>query len=363
MEVGIMDADFLFRKRHNFPNLTCMKISAYHKAQGDNVQLITDPVDDNVYDRLYICKVFTDTHGKGYIRAGEVIRGGTGYYNENTPDLPPMMEHIRPDYDLYTPVLAKVHNAKWYTDFSIGYLTRGCFRRCPFCVNRKYNRAFMASPLKEFFDESRRYLCFLDDNFLSYHGWETLLDEVIATGRRFQFKQGLDERLLDDRRCKKLFVDAKGRYLDHYTFAFDNIEDYDVIESKLQLIRRYSLNARLRFYVLCGFNSVDEQDIFYIFYRIHLLFKYGAIPYLMRYQSPNGKPYLNSEWRDLYIGLARWMNQVRFVKKNSFDEYCEISAAFGNRRPLIAAKKFYDKFPREAAKMFSMKMEDFHHDR
>lgn len=34
-----------------------------------------------------------------------------------------------------------------YTDYSIGYLTRGCFRKCPFCVNKKYDRAFIASPL------------------------------------------------------------------------------------------------------------------------------------------------------------------------------------------------------------------------
>lgn len=34
MRIGIIDADLLYRKRHRFPNLACMKLSAYWKEQG-----------------------------------------------------------------------------------------------------------------------------------------------------------------------------------------------------------------------------------------------------------------------------------------------------------------------------------------
>lgn len=55
---------------------------------------------------------------------------------------------------------------KFYLDYSIGYLTRGCFRQCPFCVNRNYKRVQVHSPLMEFYDASRKKICLLDDNFL-----------------------------------------------------------------------------------------------------------------------------------------------------------------------------------------------------
>ena len=49
MEVGLIDADLMWQKRANgrrygktkadvFPNLAIMKLSAWHKKQGDNVE-------------------------------------------------------------------------------------------------------------------------------------------------------------------------------------------------------------------------------------------------------------------------------------------------------------------------------------
>ena len=61
MKVGIIDADIIGRKKHRFPNLASMKISAWHKNNGDDVTLewSYDNVDN--YDLVYISKVFTDT--------------------------------------------------------------------------------------------------------------------------------------------------------------------------------------------------------------------------------------------------------------------------------------------------------------
>ena len=38
----------------------------------------------------------------------------------------------------------------------------------------------------------------LDDNVLACKDWRKVFEELIATGKKFQFKQGCDERLLTD---------------------------------------------------------------------------------------------------------------------------------------------------------------------
>ena len=61
-------------------------------------------------------------------------------------------------------------------------------------------------------------ICLLDDNFFGYAGWKESLDELQATGKPFQFKQGLDERLLTDEKCKALFGSRyDGDYILHLT--------------------------------------------------------------------------------------------------------------------------------------------------
>lgn len=56
MEVGIMDADLIYRRRHRFPNFVCMKLAGYHKQIGNKVVLHTrkdvSPADS--YDLLYV---------------------------------------------------------------------------------------------------------------------------------------------------------------------------------------------------------------------------------------------------------------------------------------------------------------------
>lgn len=47
MEIGLIDVD-----GHNFPNLALMRISAYHKAQGDNVEWWQ--TDFKYYDKIYV---------------------------------------------------------------------------------------------------------------------------------------------------------------------------------------------------------------------------------------------------------------------------------------------------------------------
>lgn len=400
MHIGIIDADLLGRQKHRFPNLACEKISGYWKAQGADVTLMLDPeynwllypdsltneyrLDD--FDIIYVSKVFTDTPVPDMLlQVAETDHriqiGGTGFYFDKAPNLPDEIEHHMPDYHLYDEWInselerarqvaeskgRKFNQAyyasqfKEYTDYSIGFLTRGCFRKCKFCVNQKYDRAFIHSSLGEFFDESRRKICLLDDNFLACPGWKEMLEELIATGRPFKFKQGLDERLLTPEKCEMLFT---SNYDGDFTFAFDNLSDYDIIKTKLEMIRQYNTVATdIKFYVLVGFEGTDAKDIEGAFKRIELLMQYRCIPYIMRYQNKNHSPWRESKYAGIYVQLARWSNQPSMFKKMSFRQYCEanqdrILTAGHVSAPMRALQIFEEDHPDIASRYFDLRFD------
>ena len=354
MKIGIVDADLISRKKHRFPNLACMKISGYYKEQGHEVSLLLSYDEIENYDKVFVSKVFTDTPiPDGIIELPNVEYGGTGFYFDQAPNLPDEIEHHFPDYHLYDDfVNAQIESGvrriefKEFLDYSIGYVTRGCFRKCGFCVNKKYNRVFEASPLSEFYDPSRPKICLLDDNFFGYPKWRDIIQELHATGKPFKFKQGLDERLLTDEKCELL---CQSKYDGAITFAFDNVDDYKIIERKLQLLRKYTQH-QFNFYVLCGFASLDEKDIENVFVRIELLMKYRCTPYIMRYEK-----YKDSPHRGMYITLARWCNQFSFLKKKSFREYAIFAGGAAERY----MKEFERNYPDIATKYFDMRWDDF----
>ena len=57
MKVAIIDADLIYKKNHRFPNLACMKISAYWEQKGADVELKLDYQSLNTYDLVSISKV------------------------------------------------------------------------------------------------------------------------------------------------------------------------------------------------------------------------------------------------------------------------------------------------------------------
>lgn len=376
-----------------------MKLSAYHKELDNEVKLITDYKDlyydknlwdnyqdaidqyskkqtkqnrDNLYcnmspcfkesnikyDKIYISKVFTDTEiDIDFLQLSIVEYGGTGFFYDKAPKLPYEVEHHMPDYHLYDEWVQQRldeggnrNDFKYYLDYSIGFVTRGCFRQCQFCVNKNYKKVEVHSPLDEFVDYSRKKICLLDDNFFGCHGWKDILSQLQATGKPFQFKQGLDERLLTDEKCEMLF---KSKYDGDYIFAFDNVADYELIERKLQLLRKYT-DKYPKFYVFCGFDREDKwgdefwkQDIFDMFKRIELLMKYHCLPYIMRCNR-----YLESPYQGVYKTVAAWCNQPSFFKKKSLREFGLASGSGSARNRYIV--DFEEKYP-EFKKYMDMK--------
>lgn len=329
MRVAIIDADLIGRKKHRFPNLASMKISGYYKSKGNSVELKIDYDNLQRFDKVFISKVFTNTPiDNKILELSNVEYGGTGFYYDTAPKLPEEVEHSFPDYHLYDEwVKAQIESGikplefKSYTDYSIGFLTRGCFRQCEFCVNRNYKRAITHSPLAEFYDESKPKICLLDDNFLACSKWEEILTTLQSIKKPFQFKQGLDVRLLTDKKCSLLF---NSKYDGDYIFAFDNIADAELIESKLKMIRNYT-NKTIKFYLFCGYdynNKWDfdfwKQDIIDLMLRIEILMRYKALPYVMRFER-----YTESPYKRLYNGIANWCNYPASFKKQSFHEFAK----------------------------------------
>lgn len=358
MRVAILDADLIGRKRHRFPNLACMKLSYYYKTHGDEVVLKTDYCGLGAFDRIYISKVFMDTPVLDTaLKLANVSYGGTGFFYDKAPALPEVIEHQMPDYHLYdTWVAEQIATGKkpgefpYYTDYSIGFLTRGCFRKCSFCVNQNYDSVQIHSPLSEFIDSGRKKICLLDDNFFGCPNWQRLLSELQQTGRPIQFKQGLDERLLTDEKCAALFG---SKYDGDYIFAFDNVADAELIEQKIQLVRRYT-NAVTKFYCFCGYDRTERwdlnfwrQDIFDLFTRIEILMRNRCLPYVMRYARYSESPY-----RGLYISIARWCNQPGFYKKKSLREFSELNGV--NSACFKYLNDFEERFP-EVAHFYDMK--------
>ena len=116
MRIGLHDAEKEHFKHKIFPNLALMKISAYHKRNGDHVEW-WNPL--YKYDRIYSSKVFDFTPVDPYL-PDDAIRGGTGYRDiPISGTLPDEIDGIFPDYSIYPEC-----------DYAIGYLTRGCPNHC-----------------------------------------------------------------------------------------------------------------------------------------------------------------------------------------------------------------------------------------
>ena len=363
-KIGIIDADLLDNgTRH--PNLVCLKLSGYHKTElNDDVKLIEN-YDEVIYgaekfDHIYLARVFDFTQiPEGILGLSNLEYGGTGFYfstyNPNAEHmLPQEIEHHMPDYHLYDQFVANeiargIKPIKFndYIDYSIGFATRGCFRGCKFCVNENSKGVKFHSHVKEWFDPSRKYIYLWDDNILGYPKWQEVFDELAETGRRFQFRQGMDIRIMTDEKAERL---SNAKYIGDYIFAFDHPEEKEEIERGLDCWHKYN-HKTTKLYVLCGWDSQDEQDIERTFMRIEVLMRHGCLPYIMRHEF-----YTKSKYRGTYINLARWCNQPNFFKKKSYRQFCEENGASSSTMRYL--REFEHDFPDIAKKYYDLRFED-----
>ena len=303
MRIGLIDVD-----GHNFPNLALMRISAYHKARGDEVEWwYTEFIH---YDIVYMSKVFSDAYSPDVpppTNCDKVIKGGTGYqihlvngkevYDTETDTvLPDEIEKMFPDYSIYPQ----------YT-FAVSMTSRGCPRGCPFCiVAKKEGRcSIKVADVKDFWN-GQKHIEVLDPNILACADKRDLLRQYADTNATITYNQGLDIRFMDD---EDIEIINATRIKDLH-FAWDNPRED--LEPKFRAFangfRRKSNIGMV--YVLTNFNSTMEENL----YRIYTLRDLGYDPYVMVYNKPNAPRTIRR--------LQRWCNnKILFKSCKRFEDY------------------------------------------
>ncbi|KGJ52332.1 hypothetical protein CIAN88_15435 [[Clostridium] innocuum] len=282
------------------PNLAIMKISAYHKAQGDDVAWYEPLFDREDTDILYESKVFTfSPEYLDYPVSGKIIRGGTGVDVKGM--LPPEIESItKPDYSLYPDC-----------DFSIQFLSRGCIRKCPFCVvPTKEGKIHQVEPLE--LNPKGKWVMLLDNNFFSCSQWRENIKILKSYKQPVSFTQGLDLRIMTDEMAQALStVKIKQVYV-----AWDNYEDKEIVLQGLDILLKYIKPYKITCYCLVGFKQpyIVPEDL----ERVYTLRGLKVNPFAMGYIDFDNPAYKKTqEIKD----FCRWVNMKAAFKSCTWEEY------------------------------------------
>lgn len=306
MRIGLIDVD-----GHHFPNLALMRISAYHKSIGDDVEWWGGDLIH--YDKVYMSKVFSSAYSLDVpepINADEVIKGRTGYcislgedgrehFDESkNVKLPEYMEKCFPDYSIYPEF-----------EYAVSMTSRGCPRGCSFChVAAKEGRcAVKVADVWDFWN-GQKEIKVLDPNITACRDKRELMKQYKETGAYIDFTQGLDMRCLNDADI----ADLNAMKLKEVHFAWDNAKE-DLTMRFWNYAKNGKKNKHGRYgtvYVLTGYDSTMEENL----YRIYTLRDLGYDPYVMIYDKPHAPQELRH--------LQRWVNNIRIFRKTKwFEEY------------------------------------------
>lgn len=218
MKIGLIDVD-----GHNFPNLALMKISAFHKSQGDTVEWVNH---FERYDRVYMSKVFTFSPDvMTAIDAPEIIRGGTGY--DVTSKLPSEIEARLPDYSIYPE-----------TQSAYGFLTRGCPNKCSWCVVPRKEGNVRPNADIEGILQGRKSAILMDNNILALDYGLKQIEKIVRLGIKVDFNQGLDARIIAGNPDIAQLL-ARVKWLKPLRLALDSQATKEPVRRAVESLRKY----------------------------------------------------------------------------------------------------------------------------
>ena len=290
MKIGLLDVD------SKIPNLALMKISQWHKLNGDEVEHYM-PLAHSLYDKIYASKIFNFSDGSDI--QPDMITGGTGI--DLKISLPPKMDTMIPDYSLYN----YPHN--------IGFTQRGCRFKWVFCVvPQKEGKPWSANTIDELWTQrDSDFLVLLDNDFFGNPDWADRIEEIKEFDLTVNFSQGLNIRIISEKQAAAL-ASVKfsniNRTKKQVTFAWDQINDERVIKRGFKRVVESGIRPyQMQFYVLIGFDTTLEEDM----HRVMMLKDWGCDPYAMPYDKSD--PYQQK--------FVRWVNRRAIFKSCTFEEF------------------------------------------
>lgn len=294
MNIGLIDVD-----SHGFPNLALMKLSAWHKLQGDIVEWY-NPFDH--YDKVYMAKVFnfTEDYRQWITNTHQIEKGGTGY--DLSKILPIDIDRVIPDYDLYN-IDKKL---------AYGFLTRGCPNKCKWCiVPQKEGKMTPYMDIEEVAVNGRKNIILMDNNVLASDYGLQQIEKIVRLGLRVDFNQGLDARLVTDDIAKLL---AKVKWIKRIRFGCDTPGQIAECERATALIDKYNYKGEYFFYCIL-LNDFREA-----FTRVnHWRMKGGRfLPHCQPYRDLNNPHQIIPQWQK---DLAGWTNKKWVFRSCEFKDF------------------------------------------
>ncbi len=282
--IGLHNSD-----KTKFPNLVLSKLSSWHKAQGDIVEPF---VPLKTYDKVYSSKVFTYTKESSLLPP-YAIKGGTGY--NNFDNLPDCIEHTCPDYG-YAGI-----------NYSFGFLTRGCIRKCPWCiVPKKEGELHAHADIEEF--ARHKNVCLMDNNVLAHDHGIQQIEKMTKLGLAVDFNQGLDARLIDKQVAKRL---AALKWFKPLRMSCDTKSQMPVIERATKRLRAAGAYPDY-YHVYVLFDNIDDA-----YERVMFLHGLGLKPYAQPYRDFT----TNKEPPKELKRFARWVNAKPIFYATSWEDY------------------------------------------
>lgn len=300
MNIGLIDVD-----GHNgYPNYALMKISAYHKVYGDNVEW-ANPL-FGCYDKVCASKVFTFTPDFTDVYDCTIERGGTGY--DLRKDLPTEIDRLQPDYSIYP----QIDNKTAY-----GFITRGCPNKCSFCVvPKKEGRIRPYMDIDEITQGGRRpKVHLMDNNSLACDFGIEQLVKIVDKGYRVDYNQAIDSRLITPEVADLL---ARVHWLEPIKFGCDSPKQIETCERAMSLIDSCceKIGRKPRNYLLFTIIMGDVHECYERISHFKAFSRVRVHAQPMR-EFNNPRQFIPQWQKD----MARWADRKEFWRSCDFKDF------------------------------------------